>query len=293
MIIKNHLIALALFFISIISLPVWAAELTPAELAYQKILNADAIQQVTYQDVRGIGKKDALVVYSKPNTIIENSPIIGGAAVFDHDKGLLWKTEVPCYNYSADTINFDKDNPKVPFIRATSCANASIGCSTYLFRWDGKTFTQVYASYGEDNKLITLADGNPAFQCAWRSRGVPSLWRYENGKVINCSKAYPDFYKPYIKAAYDALAIAKWPELQPGAVEQNYLFAFIYAGKFQEGLDFCEKLRPLMVEKDKERSNQNPSLVQIHIKGFDNANYFQSELDDMIVKYKKWNAMSK
>jgi hypothetical protein len=272
--------------------PVWSAELTPAELAYQKILNADAIQQVTYEDVRGIGKKDALVVYSQSSTI-SNAPIIGGAAVFDHDKGLLWKTEVPCYNYSADVINFDKENPKIPFIRATSCSNASIGCSTYLFRWDGKTFAQVYASYGEDNKLITLADGNPVFQCAWRSRGVPSLWRYEKGEVVDCSKEYPDFYETYIKAAYDALALNKWPDLQPMMVEQNYLMAFIYAGKFQEGLDFFEKLRPLMVEKDQERSNQNPSLVQIHIKGFDNTNLFQSELDKMIVKYKKWNAMSR
>lgn len=36
--------------------PAWGAELTPAETVYQKILNADAIQQVTYEDVRGIGE---------------------------------------------------------------------------------------------------------------------------------------------------------------------------------------------------------------------------------------------
>jgi hypothetical protein len=287
--------ALILFFLAFISLPVWGGELTAVETAYKQILNADAIQPVTYEDVRGIGKKDALVVYSKPNPIEENAPIIGGVAVFDHDKGLLWKKEVPCYGLTADTLNFDKENPRVPFIRATSCANASIGCSTFLFRWDGTTFAQVYASYGEDNKLITLSDGNPAFQCAWRSRGVPSLWRYEKGEVVDCSKEYPDFYKSYIQAAYDALAADKWPELQPGAVEQNYLMAFIYSGKFQDGLDFCEKLRPLMVQKDEERRerlSQNPGLIHIQIKGFDNDNYFQSELDKLIVKYKKWDEMS-
>jgi hypothetical protein len=285
--IKKTLIALILFFTSIISLPVLCAEPTPAERAYQKILNADAIEQVTYVDVRGIGKKDALVVYSKTNPIEENAPIIGGVAVFDHDKGLLWKKEVPCYGLTADTINFDKSNPKTPFIRATSCANASIGCSTYLFRWDGTAFAQVYVSYGEDNKLITLSDGNPAFQCAWRSRGVPSLWRYEKGEVVDCSSEYPGFYQAYIKAAYDALAAGKWPELQPMRVEQNYLSAFVYAGRYQEGLAFLDKLRPIMVKEDQLRQEEISHMTTTISVPVTRRNLFEYELDNVIADYQK------
>lgn len=146
----------------------WGREPTLSEKAYQKILNAQFIQDVVYADIRGLGKKDALVIYSKPSTTI-NTTIVGGVAVFDHDKGLLWQEECSCYGISADLICFDKDNPKLPFIQVTPCSNASIGCGMGLFRWMGTTFQRIYTDgSGNERILMTMPDGNPVMQTAWR-----------------------------------------------------------------------------------------------------------------------------
>ncbi|HTA76338.1 MAG TPA: hypothetical protein VK791_04210 [bacterium] len=281
---KNALTLLALLLFA--GAPSWGRELTFAEKTYQKILDAQSIQNVTCADICGLGKQDALVVYSKPATD-ENATIIGGVAVFDHDKGLLWKHESSCYNFNAEPIVFDKDNPKVPFIRVTPCHNASIGCGMELYRWVGTRFQLIYTDgSGNERKLMTMPDGNPVMQTAWRGRGVPNLIRFEKGEVVDCSRAYPAFYQSYIDKAYETLAAEKWPDLEPMVVQQNFLPAFIYAGKYQEGLDFCEKLRPLMVKQDQLREDKiSQQTSNSGPKGPDHL--FMKELDGVIAAYQE------
>jgi len=210
-------------------------------------------------------------------------------AVFDHDKGLLWKHESSCYGIGGDLIVFDKDNPKVPFIRVTPCQNASIGCGMELYRWVNKTFQLIYTDgSGNERKLMTMPDGNPVMQTAWRGRGVPNLIRFEKGQVVDCSRTYPAFYKTYIDKAYEALAAEKWPDLQPMLVQQNVLPAFIKAGRYQEGLDFCEKLRPLMVKQDQLREEKiSQQAGNSALKGREHL--FVKELDAVIVAYQEMN----
>jgi hypothetical protein len=244
-----------------------------SEQILQQAMNPDSIQKILYEDVRGTGEKDAVVFYSNSEKC--------GVAIFGQKSELLWKQEEDCWGGSGDIVYLDNKtgnkNLSYPFIQLTASHNASIGSTLYLFQWDGKKFNQAFVNYDDNERaIIRMPDGHLVMKIAYRGRELAYLYDDEDGKVVECSVKYPAFYQTYIDKAYQSLHAMESTddsdtprdvlELNPGNLNSNYLRAFIYAGKYEEGLRFCEKFRSLLNQRDAE------------------------ELDKVVAGYKKYYA---
>ncbi len=197
---------------------------------FKGLLPAKAIllTQASY-DLRQTGSADHLVYYLAGKT--------WGMAVISRENTLLFKYE----KTNVDHLYFQgKQNPgvvfldevsKKPFLVYNNYSDA-IHSEYHIFRWAGSSFEEVNHPRWGDNPQIQELDNQVVVVTDNFGNGVPSVYQYRQGGVVEANRDFPFFFEAAVKEAWKALEDPVLGIL-PGAMAAKaaYLPAFLYSGK--------------------------------------------------------------
>ncbi len=205
------------------------------------ILPAKALilSQTSY-DLRQRGKADNLVYYCCGNT--------WGMEVISPEKAVVFKYEKTNVDHlffqgrQFPGVVFLDPSLKKPFIIFNNYSD-SIHSEYHAFLWNGGSFQEVDHPLLGNNPLVLEVEGQSVVVSDNFGYGIPSIYQYRQGKMGLANAEFPCFFDSYVRAAWKALEDPVLGIL-PGALEarEEYLPAFLYAGKEAEGVRFADRL---------------------------------------------------